>query len=78
MAALEVNVWWDGRWYGPSYPGAGELPVGDLNIEPPPKAGPGSSKAKWAEYAEDMDVDVPDGADRDGIIAACEAAGVPA
>jgi hypothetical protein len=87
MAAPEVNVWVGGCWYGPSYPDAGSPPARPLADDPgpqrdagpvpPPKAGPGSSKAKWETYAEQQGVQVPDGADRDAIIAACDAAGVP-
>lgn len=44
---------------------------------PPPKAGRGSSAAAWADYAKAHDVDVPDDAGRDEIIAALQAADVP-
>lgn len=43
----------------------------------PARAGRGSSKEAWAEYATKHEVTVPDGASRDDIIAACAAAGVP-
>jgi hypothetical protein len=43
---------------------------------PPPRAGRGSSEQAWRGYAELVGVTVPDGAGRDDIIAACEAAGV--
>lgn len=100
--APDVNVWFRGKWYGPSYPDAGDLPAGRASsndtdraeqvltssqadafsaaaaaMAPPPKAGPGSSKAKWAAYAAAHNVDVPDGADRDDIIAALRNADVP-
>lgn len=86
--APKVNVWSGGKWYGPSYPDAGDLPaapeaqpvaqaVEGSAPTPPPKAGPGSSRAKWAAYADANDVEVPDGADRDDIIAALRAAKVP-
>jgi hypothetical protein len=42
----------------------------------PPQSGRGSSHEKWQEYAQAHGVDV-EGLDRDGIIAACEEAGVP-
>lgn len=43
----------------------------------PPKGGAGSGVEAWAAYAAAHDVDVPAGANRDDIIAACTAAGVP-
>jgi hypothetical protein len=43
---------------------------------PPPRAGRGASEPAWRTYAELVGVTVPDGAGRDDIIAACEAAGV--
>lgn len=120
--APDVNVWVRGKWYGPSYPDAGDLPAGrtspqgasvtnttdtvervltpaqtDALVEaaakadeavraarvvtpalvPPPKSGPGSSRTKWATYAEQQGVTVPAGADRDDIIAALRDANVP-
>lgn len=44
---------------------------------PPPRAGRGSSADAWAHYAAEHGVTIADGAGRDEIIAACEAAGVP-
>ena len=41
--------------------------------ERPAEAGPGSSKDKWAAYAESIGVAVPEGATRDEIIAAVDA-----
>lgn len=48
-----------------------------VNSVPPPKAGPGSSRARWVEYAAAYGIAVTDDETRDEIIAACEAAGVP-
>jgi hypothetical protein len=48
-----------------------------VTAEPPPKAGPGSSRARWVEYAAANGIAVTDDETRDEIIAACEAAGVP-
>lgn len=45
--------------------------------DPPAKAGKGSGKEAWADYAEAHGVSVSDDASRDEIIAACESAGVP-
>ncbi|WP_311208729.1 MULTISPECIES: hypothetical protein [unclassified Aeromicrobium] len=39
----------------------------------PPKSGKGSGIKAWTEYAERIGVTIPDGADRDAIIAAVEA-----
>lgn len=44
--------------------------------EPPPKSGTGSGKAAWSAYARSHGVEVPEGADRDDIIAALDAAEV--
>lgn len=44
---------------------------------PPPKSGAGSGRDAWAEYATARGVAVPDGAGRDDIVAALDAAGVP-
>jgi hypothetical protein len=44
---------------------------------PPPKAGAGSSKEAWASYAAGKGVEVEDGASRDQILEALDAAGVP-
>lgn len=44
--------------------------------DPPPRAGRGSSEQAWRAYAALVGVTTPDGAGRDDIIAACEAAGV--
>lgn len=44
---------------------------------PPPKAGKGSSREAWAEYADANDVGYGPDDGRDDIIAAVEAAGVP-
>lgn len=44
--------------------------------EPPRRAGAGSGRTAWAEYAQRVGVEYPDRASRDEIIAACVAAGV--
>lgn len=44
---------------------------------PPPKAGHGSSAKAWAEYAAEQGVVVPEGANRDAIVAALVDAGKP-
>lgn len=46
---------------------------------PPPRAGKGSGTEAWAAYAGNLDppVEVPEGATRDDIVAAVEAAGHP-
>lgn len=49
-------------------------------VEPsaiPAKDGPGSGKARWAEYAASVGVEAPDGAARDAIIQAIAKAGHP-
>lgn len=40
----------------------------------PPRKGPGSSRAAWATYAASRNITVPEGADRDAIVAAVDAA----
>jgi len=42
----------------------------------PPRAGRGSSVEAWQAFAAAHDVDIPPGADRAAIIAACEHAGL--
>jgi len=44
----------------------------DDELPPPPKAGPGSSRDAWVEYAERLDIEVTDDMTRDEIIAAVE------
>lgn len=44
---------------------------------PPPMSGTGSGKESWAAYAAAHNIDVPDDAKRDDIVAALEAAKVP-
>lgn len=88
----DSNVWIKGRWYGPSYPDAGDPPASGRHAapsvqsaparesesaDPPPMAGAGSSRAKWAAYAEANGVEIADDATRDEIIEAVRAAGVP-
>lgn len=43
----------------------------------PAKEGPGSGKARWADYAESLGVEVPEGAAREAIIQAIAEAGHP-
>jgi hypothetical protein len=45
---------------------------GNDELPPPPKAGPGSSRDAWVEYAERLDIEVTDDMTRDEIIAAVE------
>lgn len=49
----------------------------DDTAGPPPKAGKGSSKEAWVEYATAHGVELDPEATRDAIIAALEAAGIP-
>jgi hypothetical protein len=44
---------------------------------PPPRRGNKSGTEFWAAYAKEHEVDVPEGASRDEVIAACESAGLP-
>jgi hypothetical protein len=44
---------------------------------PPPQSGRGSGVEAWREYADANSVDFDEDANRDEIIAACTAAGVP-
>lgn len=53
----------------------GETPREPSDI--PAKDGPGSGKARWADYADSLGVEVPDGAGRDVIIQAIAEAGHP-
>ena len=48
----------------------------DPDTPPPALAGPGGSRAKWADYARTKGVAVGTDASREDIIAACRAAGV--
>lgn len=53
---------------------------GESRVEPSPipaKEGPGSGKARWAEYAASVGVEVPEGASRDAIIEAIQQADKP-
>lgn len=45
--------------------------------KPPPRTGRGSGLDSWAAYAVRAGVEIPDGADRDTVIGALHAAGVP-
>ena len=50
---------------------------GGDDVEVPPKGGPGSGADMWRAYAAAKDVEVAADADRDAVIAALKAAGVP-
>lgn len=50
---------------------------GSKDPTPPPKGGKGSGDDAWRTYAKAVDVEVPDDASRDAVIAAVEAAGKP-
>jgi len=87
------NVWVEGKWYGPSYPDAGDPPGSSDRVkdesknatealssgdnDPPPLAGPGSGRARWAVYAVSHAVTIDDEMSRDEIVAACRERGVP-
>ncbi|GIF08663.1 hypothetical protein [Actinoplanes siamensis] len=43
----------------------------------PPRSGPGSGAPEWRAYARSVDVEVADGASREDVIAALDAAGKP-
>lgn len=63
----------------PPIPGArpGTVTIkGRWAASPPPLAGPGSARSKWAAYATDSGVQVGGEMTRDEIVAACRAAGV--
>jgi len=49
----------------------------DEDDGPPPRSGRGSGRDKWAAYAEANGVEIDAEADRDAIIIAVAAAGVP-
>lgn len=51
-------------------------PAAPAEVPVPPASGPGSRKDAWATFAEDRGVEVAEGASRDDIMAACQAAGV--
>ncbi|MFD6770599.1 hypothetical protein ACFWC6_30750 [Micromonospora chalcea] len=60
--------------------GSPEVVPGGSPFSPPPKGGAGSGVQAWREYAYHFERDgvtVPEGATRDEIIAALDAAGVP-
>lgn len=59
----------------PSEPSKPSEAAGDE--EPPPRAGPGSGRARWTEYAAAHGITVDDETTRDEIIDACAQAGVP-
>jgi hypothetical protein len=51
-----------------------EQPLTEVPV--PPASGPGSGKEAWTAFAADRGVAVDAGANRDDIMAACQAAGV--
>jgi hypothetical protein len=53
-----------------------EAADGRERVPAPPRSGRGSGLDAWQAFAVDHDVEFPDGASRDEIIAACERAGV--
>lgn len=52
---------------------AGDAETTHASTEAPPRAGRGSSRDAWVEYAATLGVTVPEGASRDDIIAAVDA-----
>lgn len=48
----------------------------DQGPVPPPRSGKGSGRDEWAEFAAASEVNVPDGASRDDIIAFLEERGI--
>jgi hypothetical protein len=67
-------------WEGGKLPavadGAAASTDGGGDVLAPPRSGAGSAKGAWAAFAEANGVDVPEGASREDIIAACERAQV--
>lgn len=62
---------WDGAELSPSP----THPV--VEDGPPPKGGAGSGAPAWREYAAKRNVEVPENASREDVVAALEAANVP-
>ncbi|HEX6969115.1 MAG TPA: hypothetical protein VF174_09935 [Micromonosporaceae bacterium] len=61
----------------PAEPAAAAEPAGEKErMQAPPRSGRGSGLDAWQAFAVDHDVEFPDGASRDEIIAACVRAGV--
>lgn len=60
----------------PAKAGKGSSVDADSSDGPPPKAGRGSSVDAWKAYADANGVGYDDGASREDVIAALEAAGV--
>jgi hypothetical protein len=60
-------------WQGGAAPSV-ETPTETNDTSAPPRSGAGSGKAEWAAYASTLGVTYPDGASRDDIIAAVDAA----
>jgi hypothetical protein len=57
---------------------ANDDPPGAVDVSsPPPRSGIGSGRDAWAAYARAHEFDIADGARREDIIAALEAAGIP-
>lgn len=53
----------------PVIPLPAEAPVNKVVSEEPPRSGRGSGIEAWVTYAESLDLDVPDDASRDDVIA---------
>jgi len=58
-------------------PDEGEPEPSSTGPKPPPMGGKGSGTEAWAQYAEQLEVDLPDDANRDDIIDAIREAGHP-
>lgn len=56
-------------------PAPADPPVGGAELSEPPRAGQGSGREAWAEYAAALGLEVADGDTRNDIIAAVDAAG---
>lgn len=63
-AKIPNPVAWDGE---------SKLPDEESGPTEPPRSGRGSGEDAWRAYAEDLDLEVPDGASRDDIIALVDA-----
>jgi len=60
----------------PDAGGSAPPPTEKSETQAPPRSGRGSGEKAWAQFAHARGVQVPEGAGRDDIIAACEQAGV--
>lgn len=61
----------------PERPEPADVPAVPAEVDVPARRGPGSGKEAWASYAQAQGVQVEDGATRDEIVSALEAAGKP-